>query len=73
MRVVHADLVARGFMKKLDDMDGDTCAMIQNAPFQHYHPWRIVYKDSQSTPVRMVVDPTMTGLNYFSKGGEQVR
>merc|ERR1711911_458614 len=40
-------------------------------PFHHYYPWRIVAKeDSVSTPIRMIVDPTMTGLNLILAKGE---
>jgi Pao retrotransposon peptidase len=43
---------------------------IASAPFRHYFPWRAVYKASSvSTPVRMVVDPSATGLNIaLAKG-----
>ena len=71
MRKVHADLVDKGFMKKLDDMPEKTREMIKNAPFQHYNPWRLVMKmDSMTTPVRMVVDPTMTSFNEILAKGE---
>ena len=64
MRKVHADLVEKGFMVKLEDMAVKTREMIKNAPFQHYNPWRLVMKmDSMTTPVRMVLDPTMTSFN----------
>ena len=39
---------------------------IKTADFNHYYCWRVVYKEeSQSTPVRLVVDPTMSGLNIL--------
>ena len=45
--------------------------LINNAPFQHYHPWNMVAKeDSISTPIRLVVDPTMSGLNHILPKGE---
>ena len=45
--------------------------MLSNAPLLHYHPWRIVAKkDSISTPIWLVVDPTMTGLNLIQPKGE---
>ncbi len=35
-----------------------------NAEFRHFNPWRLVMKmDSVTTPVRMVVDPSMTRMN----------
>ena len=48
--------------------------MILNSPFLHYYPWRTVQKeDSISTPVRMVVDPTMSHLNLIlAKGTNSV-
>ena len=71
MRKVHADLVEKGFMKKLENMPEKTREMIKNAPFQHYNPWRLVMKmDSMTTPVRMVVDPTMTSFNEILAKGE---
>ena len=66
MRIVHKDLVEKDFMTRLEDMNEDAKDYIKNAGFQHYNPWRIVMKeDSISTPVRMVVDPTMTGFNLL--------
>ena len=63
MSVVHQELVEKDFMKRLVDFDKETQDFIMNAPFQHNNPWRIVLKeDSISTPVRMVVDPTMTSF-----------
>ena len=47
--------------------------MIKTAPFQHYNPWRLVMKmDSMTTPVRMVVDPTMTRAGQSSVNGTEV-
>ena len=44
---------------------------INNAPFKHAYPWRTVCKeDSISTPYRLVVDPTMSGLNLILAKGE---
>ena len=58
-------------MKKLVDCDEETQNFIKNAGFQHYNPWRIVLKeDSIYTPVRMVVDPTMTSFNLLLAKGE---
>ena len=71
MRKSHAELVEQGFMTKLRDMSEKTRKSIESAPFLHYHPWRIVAKeDSISTPIRLVVDPTMTGLNLILPKGE---
>ena len=66
MRHVHQELVEKDFMKKLSDFDEETQNVITNAAFQHYNPWRIVLKeDSNSSQVRMVVDPTITSFNLL--------
>ena len=66
MRLVHQELVKKDFMKKLNDCDEGIQSFIKGAVFQHYNPWRIILKeDSILTPVRMVVDPTMTSFNLL--------
>ena len=71
MRIVHRDLVEKDFMTKLVDMSEEAPKCIKDAGFRHHNPWRIVMKeDSISTPVRMVVDPTMTGFNLLLAKGE---
>ena len=71
MRKVHKDLVEKGFMVKLDDICEDKKALILNAEFRHFNPWRLVMKmDSVTTPVRMVVDPSMTKMNEILAKGE---
>ena len=71
MKEAHADLVSKGFMTKMDEMGTEVKQKISDAPFHHYYPWRIVAKeDSVSTPIRMIVDPTMTGLNLILAKGE---
>ena len=71
MRDVHKDLVEKGFIKKLSDLDEDTQQFIRTAGFRHYNPWRLIMKtDSLSTPVRMVVDPTQTMFNLLLAKGE---
>ena len=58
-------------MIRIDELPGKTQDMIKNAPFRHYYPWFSVLKDdSLSTPVRLVVDPTRTGLNVILPKGE---
>ncbi len=45
--------------------------IIMNAEFRHFNPWRLVMKmDSVTTPVRMVVDPSMTRMNEILAKGE---
>ena len=71
MRKSHSELVDQGFMTKLKEMPDRIQTLLSCAPFLHYHPWRIVAKeDSISTPIRLVVDPTMTGLNLILPKGE---
>ena len=70
VRKAHQELVDKGYMQKITDLPKETQTMIQEAPFHHYYPWRAVYKeDSVTTPVRLVVDPTMTGLNEILAKG----
>ena len=71
MRKVHKDLVEKGFMIKLDDMCDDKKALIMYAEFKHFNPWRLMMKmDAVTTPVRMVVDPSMTKMNEILAKGE---
>ena len=73
MREVHRDLVSKGFMSKLVDLDESSQKFIMDAGFRHYNPWRLVMKsDSVSTPVRMVVDPSMTFFNLILAKGENL-
>jgi hypothetical protein len=70
VRKAHGKLVEKGYMLQLVDLPKDLQDTVNNAPFQHYYPWRAVYKeDSVTTPVRLVVDPTMTGLNEILAKG----
>lgn len=71
MRQVHKDLVAKGFMKKLSDLTDDQQKLINKALFLHFYPWSIVINEgSLSTRARLVVDPTMSGLNLIIAKGE---
>ena len=74
MRKVHKDLVYKSFMVKLENMENYKQDLVINATFQHFNPWRLVLKaDSVSTPVRMVVDPTMKGFNnILAKGDNRI-
>jgi hypothetical protein len=67
------DLISRGFMVKLADMDKAKQKVVEDAGFQHYFPWRTVYKEGAvSTPVRIVVDPSASGLNQTLAKGENM-
>ena len=71
VRLAHSELVERDFMTKLSDLPIHLQEFIKTADFNFYYCWRVVYKeDSQSTPVRLVVDPTMSGLNILLAKGE---
>ena len=68
---VHEDLVGKSFMRKLSDLNPEQKKIINNAQFKHYMPWNIAEKpESTSTPVRMVVDASVTGLNEILAKGE---
>ena len=71
VRIANSELVELDFMKKLSDLPDHLQEFIRNTNFNHYYCWRVVYKeDSHSTPVRLVVDPTMSGLNILLAKGE---
>ena len=71
VRIAHSELVERDFMTKLSELPEHLQEFIRTADFNHYYWWRVVYKeDSQSTPVRLVVDSTMNGLNILLAKGE---
>ena len=70
IRLAHKELVDKGFMKPLTELSADQQNLIANHPFKHYYPWSSVVKDSISTPVRLVVDPSRTGLNQILAKGE---
>jgi hypothetical protein len=73
LRKTHQDLVDQGFMHNIADMDPEKQALIHHAPFRHYYLWRAVFKESSaSTPVRIVVDPTATGLNCILAKGSNM-
>ena len=71
VREVHKDLVKSGFLVKVTDLTQEQQELIQGGTFRHYPPWRTMGKpDSVSTKVRLVVDPTMSGLNQCLPKGE---
>ena len=70
VRKAHGELVDKSYMSQLSDLPKELQDVVNSAPFHHYYPWRAVYKeDSVTTPVRLVVDPTMTGLNEILAKG----
>ena len=74
IRASISDLQEKGFLKKLSDLPPEHQALIGNNRFMHYMPWRVINKQSESTPVRPVVDPSMSGLNLcLAKGENRLR
>ena len=74
IRNVHSDLIEKGFLKKLSDLPPEHQSLVGGNRFSHFMPWRIVRKDSTTTPVRLVVDPSMSGLNLcLAKGENRMR
>ena len=76
IRASISDLQEKGFLKKLSDLPPEHQALVGDGQhFSHYMPWRIVSKkESTSTPIRPVVDPTMSGLNLcLAKGTNRLR
>ena len=73
VRITHQELVDRSFMTKLTDLPEELQQyLIKSTKFNHYYCWRVVYmEDSQSTPMRLVVDPTMSGLYILLAKGEK--
>jgi hypothetical protein len=73
IRAAQQDLVEKGFMVPLSSLPEAQQMMVRDAPFRHYYPWRAVYKPgSVSTPCRLVVDPSCTGLNIILAKGENM-
>ena len=70
IRLAHKELVDKGFMKPLSELSSEQQELINNHAFKHYYPWSSVVKDSISTPVRLVVDPSRTGFNQILAKGE---
>ena len=60
----HQELVGKGFVVPLRSLPKSVQEDIWKAPLRHYLLWRTVFKPSStSTPCRIVVDPSMSGLN----------
>ena len=71
MKKTHDELLEKKFMKKMTEFEPEIQNFINMAPFRHYYPWKTVEKpDSVSTPCRLVVDPTQSGLNLLLAKGE---
>lgn len=73
IRAAQEDLVQKGFMVPFSSLPEAQQDLIRKAPFRHFFPWRAVHKPgSVSTPVRIVVDPSCTGLNIILAKGQNM-
>ena len=64
VRSEFSKLIDKGFICKLDELPDCHRKLIAESPINHFYPWRSVFKpDSLSTPVRIVADPSMSGMN----------
>ena len=70
IRNAFNDLLSQGFMKPLSEMPQKITKLVENSPVNHFYPWRAVQKPgSLSTPFRIVVDPSKSGLNMILAKG----
>jgi len=70
IRTALHDLQKKGFVVHLNDLPKDTQTRIRTAKFKHYLPWATALKDSITTPVRIVVNPSASGLNLILAKGQ---
>ncbi len=69
IRNVISELVQKNFLSKIEDLPKEHLKLVEASSFHHYMPWRTVAKESTSTPLRIVVDPSMSGLNLILAKG----
>ena len=63
------ELKKRDVVCRLKDLPTSTQEKIASSPIKHFYPWNAVWKDSPSTPCRMVMDSRCSGLNeHLAKG-----
>jgi hypothetical protein len=63
------ELKKRDVVAKLKDLSEDLQKQIMGSAIKHFYPWNCVFKDSITTPCRMVVDSRTSGLNdHLAKG-----
>ena len=63
------ELKKRDVVTKLKDLSEDLQKQIMGSAVLHFYPWNCVFKDSITTPCRMVVDSRTSGLNdHLAKG-----
>jgi len=59
----HHEAAEKGFVVPLKSLYAEIQKMTISAEIRHYFLWRPVFKASLSTPCRVVVDPSQSGLN----------
>ena len=64
------DLITVGYLQPLDLASPNIKQAVEEAGFRHFQPWRATYKESVSTPVRLVSDPSFSFLNLILAKGE---
>ena len=57
------ELIHLGYLKPLNKASTTIIDVVEKSTLQHYHVWRPVFKESMSTPTRLIVDPSSTMLN----------
>ena len=63
------ELKKREVVCRLKDLSDTAQKSIADAPVKHFYPWNCVFKESITTPCRMVVDSRCSGLNeHLAKG-----
>ena len=70
IRKAMQELIDLNFVCKLNDLPSDLLTQTKASPVFHYYLWRAVLKDSISTPVRLVVDPTSSLMNVIVAKGD---
>ena len=65
------ELRTKDFIKPLSELPDDWQRYISDQEIKHYYPWRAVANPgSISTPHRVVVDPSMSGMNSILPKGQ---
>ena len=71
--MAHRQLDDQGFLVRFTDLVLEHQQLIEKADFRHYMIWTGQGKaDSPSTPCRIIVYPTMSGLNLCLPKGENL-
>ena len=63
------EFLENDFIGELDSAPPEIQDLVNKAPISQFYLWQAVYKDSKTTPVRLVVDPSRSHLNLnLAKG-----